>query len=131
LRKFRVLFFALCLAGCAVQRTQAPQINAQTAFALNLESQVTQANADYKTLFTDIGNAHRAGTLTDADVASLNVIGSHLQTLIQEANGLTKTYSANYDAGVASQIGGLLAQIAADIAQITAQNAQAKTGVHQ
>ena len=131
MKKFSVLFLALCLTGCAVQRTQAPQINAQTAFALNLENQVTQANTDYKTIFTDIGKAHRAGTLTDSDVASLNVVGAHLQGIIQEANRLTKTYSANYDAGVASQIGGLLAQIAADIAQITAQSAQAKTGVHQ
>src|SRR5260221_7041663 len=120
---FAVLPLVLWLAGCAVQRTKAPQIDAKTAYALNLESQVTQGNKDYTTLFTDIGNAHRAGQLTDADVVSLNVIGNHLRSVLTEADRLTKVYATNYDQAVASQIGGLLSQIAPGIAQITTQKA--------
>lgn len=116
-----IVLVAVVLMGCAVQSKKAPQIDPKTAYALNLEAQVTQANKDYQMLFTDIGNAQRTGTLTAAQVASLNNIGHHLQGLLGEADRLTKVYALNYDAGIASQIGGLLAQIASDLASITSQ----------
>jgi len=121
-----LLCSALLWLGCAVQHSKAPQIDAKTTYALNLESQVSTANKDYTTLFTDIGNAHRAGQLTDGDVASLNAIGNHLRGLLTEADRLTKVYATNYDANVAAQIGALLAQISVDITQITSQKAGAK-----
>jgi len=125
------LLAVVLLAGCAVQRTKAPQIDAKTAFALNLETQVTQGNKDYTMLFADIGEAHRQGKLTDGDVSALNVIGMQLRSALTEADRLTKVYATNYDNRIAEQIGGLLAQVASDIAQITNQKAAALAGSHQ
>lgn len=124
----------LCLLvsnGCAVQRSKAPQIDAKTAYALNLESQVTQADKDYIQFFTDVGNANRAGQLTPGDVASLNKVGSHLKIALDEANRLTKAYASSYDQGTAGQVGTLLAQVAADLVTLSTSLAQMKGGVHQ
>jgi hypothetical protein len=112
-------------SGCAVQRAKAPQIDAKTTYALNLESQVDQANSDYNTIFKDVGNAQRNGQLTQADVNNLNTIGHHLQGILQEADRLSKVYAQNFDASIAAQIGGLLSQIASDFAQLNTQKATA------
>jgi hypothetical protein len=119
------IILSLSLSSCAIQRTKAPQIDARTTFAVNLETQVKQANDDYITFFKDVGTAHRNGGLTDGDVAALNTIGTHLKTTLEEADRLTKTYSANYDTGTASQIGGLLAQIATDFTLLYGKRATA------
>ena len=125
------LVLILTLQGCAVQRSKAPQIDAKTAFALNLESQVTQANKDYTTFFTDVGNSQRAGLLTASDVAELNKIGHHLKSTIEEADRLTKVYATSYDQGAASTIGNLLSQIASDLVTLATTQAQMKAGNHK
>lgn len=117
--------------GCAVQRSKAPQIDAKTAYALNLESQVTQANKDYIGFFTDVGKANRTGQLTPGDVAFLNKTGAHVKTALEEADRLTKAYASSYDQGVAGQVGMLLAQVAADLVTLNTSIAQMKGGVHQ
>lgn len=126
-----ILVLALLTSSCAVQRSKAPQIDAKTAYALNLETQVTQANKDYTTFFTDVGNARRNRQLTDGDVTALNGVGHHLKGLLEEADRLTRAYAQSYDAGVAATIGSLLAQVAADLATLQAQIAQMKGGAHQ
>jgi len=115
----------LLISGCAIQRTKAPQIDAKTTFAVNLETQVSQANKDYTTFFTDVGTAHRNGGLTDSDVAQLNIVGHRLKTIIDEADRLTRVYATNYDQNIAAQIGGLLSQISADFTTLFAQRATA------
>lgn len=133
-RRLVVPVLLLCLLvsnGCAVQRSKAPQIDAKTAYALNLESQVTQANKDYIGFFTDVGNANRARQLTPGDVAFLNKTGARVKTALEEADRLTKAYASSYDQGVAGQVGTLLAQVAADLVTLNTSIAQMKGGVHQ
>lgn len=125
---------ALSLAlvqGCAVQRTKAPQIDPKTAYALNLETQVKQANEDYLTFFTDAGTAVHQGRLTRDDVAKFNVVGAKLKVAIEEANRLTKVYATNYDTGTAQQVGLLLAQIAADFSDLLTAKTQAEAAKAQ
>jgi hypothetical protein len=124
----KALILLFLLTGCAVQHSQAPQIDAKTTYAINLESQVTQVNKDYASFFTDVGNAQRAGQLSASDVARMNVIGSHLKGIIEEADRLTKTYGQNYDASVAAQIGSLLAQAALDLSNLSVLRAAATGG---
>jgi hypothetical protein len=126
-----LLVLLLAFQGCAVQRSKAPQIDAKAAFALNLESQVTQANKDYTTFFTDVGNSQRAGLLTSDNVATLNIIGHKLKSTIEEADRLTKAYAASYDSGVAATIGSLLSQIAADLVVLATTQAQMKAGIRK
>lgn len=108
----RVVMVVLCLAllsnACAVQKLQAPQIDPKTATALNLGENLKQLNADYKTFFTDVGKAQRAGTLSGEQVAKLNAIGHPMKITLDSANRVFQTYSATYDQSLVSQIQGYL-----------------------
>lgn len=118
------MVLSVVLAGCAVQRSKAPQIDQKTAYALNLESQVTQINKDYTTFFSDLGRSN----VDAASIKRMNFVGTHLKGVIEEADRLTKTYAQNYDAAVASQIGLLLAQAAADLSNLYAERAAVTGG---
>jgi len=98
--------------GCAVQRSKAPQISAATAGKLNVAAQVDQANKDYQTFYKDVGDAQRAGQLTADQVATLNAIGSKEKKVLEDANDLLKTYAANGDQSVATQISSLVVEAA-------------------
>jgi len=115
--------------GCAVQRSKAPQIDAKTTYALNLESQVTQYNKDYMQFFQDVGIAQRAGQLTAANVTALNTIGSRTKVALEEADRLTKAYATSYDAGTAATIGSLLAQISSDLTLLVTTRSSMLGGV--
>jgi hypothetical protein len=114
----------LALTACAVQHSKAPQIDAATTARLNLASQVDQANRDYKTFFSDVGDAQRAGRLSAPNVATLNQGGTQLKAFIEKANALEKIYAKNYDAGIATQISALLLEAAQLYAGMYTQRAQ-------
>jgi hypothetical protein len=88
------LLACVILVGCAVQK-HASTLDSETVWRLNTASQLDQLQRDYKTLFTDVGNAHRSGLLSDADVAKLNTIGDKLKPMIEQADQAFKVYQAN------------------------------------
>jgi len=112
-----------------VQSSKAPQIDAKTTYALNLESQVTQYNKDYMQFFQDVGIAQRSGQLTTANVTALNTIGSRTKVALEEADRLTKAYATSYDAGTAATIGSLLAQISSDLTLLVTTRSSMTGGV--
>lgn len=117
----RMIVLAILLVtlnGCAVQSSKAPQIEPKVAYALNLESEVTQLDKDYTTFFQDVGTAHKSGQISDKALADLNVVGNHLKTVLDEANRLTKVYATNYDSTLASQIGALISQATIDLSNL-------------
>jgi hypothetical protein len=116
-----IMICAIVLNGCAVERALAPQIAPQTATELNFAAQLDQAQRDYRTFFKDVGDAQRAGTLTTVQVNILNNVGHQLQTAINSANGLFKTYLQNKDAGLASQIAAFLLTATNLFAQLLTQ----------
>lgn len=123
MKRLSIMLLALTLSGCAVQHSQAPQITAQTTLQLNLASQVQQANKDYATFFTDVGNAQRAGQMTAADVILLNVAGDKLKGLLEKANALERTYAQNSDATLPAQISALVVEAAQIYASMYGQRA--------
>lgn len=116
-----IMICAIVLNGCAVERALAPQIAPQTATELNFAAQLDQAQRDYRTFFKDVGDAHRAGTLTTVQVNALNNVGHQLETAVNSANGLFKTYLQNEDTGLASQIAAFLLTATNLFAQLLTQ----------
>lgn len=108
----RVILTVLCLVllsnGCAVQKSQAPQIDPKTATALNLGENLKQLNADYRTFFKDVGDAQRRGQLSATQVDMLNNIGHGMKLALDNANKVFITYSQTYDQGAVAQIQGYL-----------------------
>lgn len=88
-----LLLVALSL-GCAVTKQTCPNCTPETVWRLNTASELQQDERAYRTLFTDIGAAHRAGTLTDAQVADLNKGGDKLKLALETANQGFKAYLA-------------------------------------
>jgi len=116
-----LLALILVTAGCAVQRTQAPQLKSQTITELNIAAQLKQANADYIQFFTDLGK--QVPQPTAATLAEINGVGHGLKTTLDTANGLWQTYNTNHDASLPAQISALLVTASADMAVLLAKKA--------
>lgn len=101
-----VAFFLF--SGCAVQRSKAPQISPQTAKVLNFATLVSEAQADYKSFFTDVGARAKAGQLSAGQVAALNAAGSQMRDALDAAGALAKTYAQTGDQSTAARISAYL-----------------------
>ena len=118
-----LLPLVLLISACAVQKSQAPQIDPKTATALNIGENLKQLNKDYMTFFTDVGDAQRRGQLSASQVATLNSVGHKMKIGLDEANKVFVTYSSTYDQSLVSQIEGYLF----DAAQIYASLVTTRT----
>lgn len=87
-----VLLTAICLVGCAVRQTHAPQLTPAVVWELNTADQLKQLENNYKTFFRDVGDAQRQGILTKQQVAVLNEIGHRAKPAIEKANLSFKTW---------------------------------------
>lgn len=83
------------ISGCALLRKHNPELPANVALELNLADQLRQLERDYKTFFTDVGDAERSGQLTTAQVQKLNEVGHKLQPVIEHGNAAFKSWQAN------------------------------------
>lgn len=81
--------------GCAVFHKQAPQLPPAVATELNLADQLRQLERDYRTFFSDVGDAQRSGQLTAAEVAKLNTVGDKLKPVIERGNKAFQEWQAN------------------------------------
>lgn len=122
-----LLALTLVLQGCAVVRSQAPQLDAKTALALNIGENLNQLNKDYTTFFTDVGAAQRRGQLSEGQVQTLNTMGHDMKKALDTANQVFVTYSANYDQSLTSQIQSYLLTAAQIYASLITQRTQMLT----
>ena len=90
-----VLMLCLIVTACAVRNNS--NLTPSTASDLNLVFQLDQANKDYTTFFTDVGNAFRQKLLSPAKVQILNQTGDVVKTLLENANATFKTYQVTKD----------------------------------
>lgn len=81
--------------GCAVFHKQAPQLPPAVANELNLADQLRQLERDYRTFFSDVGDAQRSGQLTAAEVGKLNAMGDKLKPVIERGNKAFQEWQAN------------------------------------
>lgn len=105
----QVMAIAVLLSACAVRN--APQLTSGTVRDLQMAYQLTQANKDYTTFFTDVGDARRSGALSNAQVVSLNGIGGRIKTILEQANATFKTYQATKDQTAFQQTAAYLVQV--------------------
>ncbi len=113
----------LLVSGCAIQKKLAPQIQPQTADALNVATLVNEAQKDYINFFQTVGALEKEGALSPAQVAKLNAAGNNIRDLLDAAGGLTQTYASTQNQSVAQEITTYLTQAASIYAQIYAERA--------
>jgi hypothetical protein len=106
-----IIALSISITKCAVQRSQAPQITPQTSFDLDTGSQLQQFQRDYTTFFTDVGNAQKAGTLSQLQVDQLNQIGYRIKLSLESANKTFKTYMSTHDEPTRLQVVSLVNQL--------------------
>ena len=90
-----VLLLCILMTSCAVRNNA--NLTPGTASDLNIAFQLDQANKDYITFFTDVGNAVRQKILTPGKVQILNQTGNVVKTLLENANATFKTYQVTKD----------------------------------
>lgn len=123
-----VLLAAAMLAGCAVQRNQAPQITPATARDLNLAYQVSQANKDYETFFRDVGDARTQGILTATQVVQLNQLGRPAQVALENANSTLRTYERTHEQSARDQVVAYIKQVNELLGRLLTQRATMLNG---
>lgn len=121
-----VLCALVVLTGCAIRNSN---ISTETQWQLNTVSQLTDLQANYITFFKDVGDAHRAGTLTDSDVKTLNAIGDRLKTSIEIANQSWKAYAAAPSGDKKTQIVNLILVAEQVLLELTTKKVQLTKGV--
>lgn len=121
-RRLAILICAtLVLAGCAIRNSN---ISTETQWQLNTVSQLTDLQANYTTFFKDAGDAHRAGTLSDSDIKTLNEIGVRLKTSIEMANQGWNSYMATKSSDKKTLVVNLLLSAEQILLELTTRKAQ-------
>lgn len=120
------LCFIMIMAGCAVRHNT--NLTPSTASDLNLVFQLNQANKDYVTFFTDVGNAARQNLLAPAKVQILNRTGDVIKTLLETANVTFKTYQSTKDQATKDKVVGYLKEITDKLAELLVQRNQLMSG---
>ena len=123
-----LLILALSLLGCAVRQEHAPQIAPAIAWELNTAAQLQDLERDYRTLFTDVGDAQRAGTLTQEQADKLFAIGHRLKPAIENANRAFKTWQALRDEPGRQQVINLVLAANQIFLELATKKAQILTG---
>lgn len=106
------IFFVLLvtLVGCAARGIKNPNLSSATLWELNTAHQLSVLERDYRTFFIDVGDAKRAGILSDQQVAALNDIGHRLKPAIEETNKVFKAWQVTRDEPTKRQVIELLLQ---------------------
>lgn len=121
-----ILGVLLATAGCAIRN---PNISTETQWQLNTVSQLTDLQSNYTTFFKDVGDAHRAGTLNDSDVRTLNDIGLRLKTAIEVANQGWKSYASAPSGDRKTMVINLILTAEQILLELTTKKAQLAKGV--
>lgn len=121
-----ILGVLLASLGCAIRN---PNISTETQWQLNTVSQLTDLQNNYTTFFKDVREAHKAGTLSDSDVQSLNGIGVRLQKAIEIANQEWKAYIAAPSGNTKAQVINTLLVAEQVLIELTTKKAQLIKGV--
>ena len=117
-----LLVLVLLSSSCAVMH--APQINTETQWRLNTVAELNALQNNYLTFFTDVGVAHRAGTLSDNDVNTLNSIGRNFKVAIENANTVWLSYVAAPSGDKKTQVINLLLTAEQIFLNLTTQKTQ-------
>ncbi len=85
----------ILLQACAIKKEQCIGCDTETVWRLNIGAELKSSQDQYKQFFKDVGEAQRAGTLTDAQTAPLFSIGHDWRTAQESANAAYKAYIAS------------------------------------
>lgn len=127
LRVTPLLALCLLIAACNVVRNS-PTVTPGTARDLNVAFQLTQANKDYTTFFTDVGIAQRQGVLRTPQVVALNKVGNVVKEALDNANATFKTYQATKGESDRVKVLGFLKQATDKIAELLTERNRMMSG---
>jgi hypothetical protein len=91
---FLLLTSIILISACAVKKEQCVGCDTETLWRLNIGQELKSQQNEYTQFFKDVGDAKRAGTLTDQQVTNLNVIGHDWKTALETSNAAYKAYVA-------------------------------------
>lgn len=119
-----ILCVLLASIGCAIRNSN---ITTEMQWQLNTVSQLTDLQSNYTTFFKDAGDAHRAGTLSDANIRELNAIGDRLRIAIEAANQGWNTYMATRTSDKKTLVINLILTAEQILLELTTKKAQIMT----
>lgn len=81
-----------------------PHVTTVTTWEINVADQLTHLQRDYIQLFTDVGAARRAETISDSQLASINLAGNRMRVAIDAATAEFKMWQTVRDEPTRQQV---------------------------